>query len=1271
MPVEGIFLSASVKLLFEKMSSFASSKLPTFEGIGTQLTNWTNMLRQIEALLVDAEEKQLTDRAVNLWLDDLQDLAYDLDDLVDEPVSREPNHFDLKAWVCVSDEFDILKITKAIYDSVTSQTCSSDNLDQAQVQLKQALAGKKFFIVLDDVWNKKYNDWNDLNSPFKDGAQGSKVVVTTRSRDVARMMATVELHDVEILSDEDCWSLFAQHAFENRSIDANPNLVSIGKKIVEKCKGLPLAAKTLSGLLRCKERDEEWVDVLCSKIWDLSHEESDILPALRLSYHHLPSHLKQCFAYCSIIPNDYEFEEEEIVLLWMAEGFILQKREKQMEDVGGEYFRELLSRSFFQPSSTGKSSKFVMHDLINDLAQVVARETCFRLEDILKYPKQCKNIKKARHSSYMQEIYEGMKKFEIFDKAMHLRTFLPFGSKYRWKCHLASNVSLNLLPKLRRLRVLNMSRYYITEVPNSVGDLKHLRYLNLSNTNVEELPKSLGSLYNLQTLMLRGCEKLKKLQTDLGNLIDLRHLDITNARHFEEMPLGIGKLASLQTLSNFIVTKNSGHRLKELGNLIYLRGRLCLSGLQNVVVPLDAREANLIDKEGLDVLSMEWSVNSDDSRDGRVETEVLDMLQPHKDLKELHIKGYLGAGFPTWIGDPLFSNMTDLSLDNCGNCASLPPLGQLPSLKKLYIKGMSVLKHVGREFYGQGGAKPFQLLETLSFKDMLEWEYWYTFEDDKEVEPFTHVRELSIENCPKLVGMLPSYLPCLNNLKIKKCSQLLVEVSKVVHPSLTSIAMNDVPLTSLQAVLEMRSMVDDELISANAKFKHPSSITSLSIGMIKKLELLPKWVTHGLMELEALEITSCEELKTLWKNEERVQHSLPAFRRLEIEGCPQLVSLFEEDEDEDNKGQHEQQQQQQEGLPCIVRRLEHLTIANCEKLEKLPRLLHSFTFLGELYVYKCPSLSSFPETGFPCTLKTLRICHCEALQSLFGCLTQINDSNLQVLDVQDCPSLTCLISCRGGRLPPTLKELIIRCKKLEALLVVDEGMEITCPSLEFVLIMDCDRLKYLPDALPNNNNLRNLSGLYLYGCKNLEYIPEGWFHSATNLAYLTIKDCKKLKALPHGLRSINYLTSLQSLGMNISQWNNNFKKIGLHSLSSLTSLSIRGHIIVDEEEEEEEGVAGSSFPIDGKLLPTSLIFLAILDFRNLEKLSSKLFQNLASLESLEIWGCPRLKSLPVQRLPPSLKKLYISGSRKLTRKCEKGKGKYWPHLAHIPDVQCS
>ncbi|CAL5381683.1 unnamed protein product [Camellia sinensis] len=1242
MAIIEVFLGAFLTLLLDKMASGEWLEFLRHEGIHTQLSNWANTLSPIQALLTDAEDKQLTNRAVNLWLDDLQDLAYDLDDLVDDfftealrrkLMSEQPQASSSKEWnfipTCCSNlrpssvmfNFEMrskneeintrlrnsfeqgskLYLVKIIGTTPTPTTKTwqrpestslidephiygrehdqskiiellvrgdesshsnvavipivgmggigkttlaqiFNNLDHVQVQLKQALAGKKSLIVLDNVWNNKYSDWNVLKKPFSDGAQDSKIVVTTRNRDVARMMGAVKLHDIEVLSAEDCWSLFAQHAFENRSIDANTNLVSICKKIAEKCKGLPLAAKALGGLLLCKERDEEWEDVLHSKIWDLP-QESDILPALRLSYHHLPSHLKQCFAYCSIIPNDYEFEEEELVFLWMAEGFIQKQRKKQMEDVGGEYFRELLSRSFFKPSYTGKRSKFVMHDLINDLAQVVARDTCFRLDDKLKDQEQYINLKKVRHSSYMQEYYEGMKKFEIFDRAMHLQTFLPFHLQNISYYNLASNVPLNLLPKLRCLRVLNMSRYHITEVPNSVGDLKHLRYLNFSGTLIEELPESLGSLYNLQTLMLRKCQNLKKLPTDLGNLIDLRHLDTTDARALEEMPLGIGKLASLQTLSNFVVTKNNGLRIRKLGNLIYLQGKLCLPGLQNMVVPLDAREANLNDKQGLDV-------------------------------------------------------------------------------------------------------------ETLSFKDMPEWEYWYTFED-KEVQPFTHVIELSIKNCPKLLKMLPNDLPCLNNLDITGCPQFLVEVSNLVLPSLTSLVMNDVPLTSLQVVLGTRNMVDDEVMLANVKSKHPSSITSLSIGMIKKLELLPKWVTHELMELKALEITSCEELKTLWKNEARVQHSLPTFRCLKIKGCPQLVSLFEGDEDEENKGQHEQQQQQQEGLPCIVGRLEHLRIDNCEKLEKLPRLLHTFTFLQELYVFDCPSLGSFPETGFPCTLKKLEIRGCEALQSLFGWIMQINDNNLEVLEVGGCPSLTCLISCRGGGLPPTLKNLQIwGCKKLEALLV-EEGMEINCPSLESIWIWGCDRLKYLPDALPNNNNLRNLSLLAVGRCENLESIPKGWFHFTTNLTILNITGCKKLKALPvlsHGFQTINYLTSLQGL------------------LSSLIKLLIEGPISVAEDEEEDD-VTGSSFPIDGKLLPTSLISLSIMKFRNLEKLSSKLFQNLASLEEFYIRGCPRLKSLPVQRLPPLLKRLSISGSRKLTGNCEMGKGKYWPHISKIPKVK--
>ncbi|KAL7234418.1 hypothetical protein ACSBR1_017922 [Camellia fascicularis] len=1368
MPIGEIFLAAFIQVLFEKL---ASTELFTRrEQVHTHIKRWSGELAKIQAFLADAEGKQIENRAVKMWLEELTDLAYDLDDILDEfatealgcklkSVSQEAStkkrklsamistwgkgfnpttlfsdfmrsstskieevttrlqnifeegrglglqnivagesakawhrspstslihepricgrdkekkeiidfllsnessdnkvgvipivgmgglgkttlaqmvyndemvnkNFDLKAWVCVSDEFDILRISKVILESITSKSCEFKELDQVQVKLKKNLVGKKILIVLDDVWDKKYNDWNVLQSPFNDGAPGSKIIVTTRDRDVASIMRTVQNHLLQHLSDDDCWSVFEQHAFGNRSLDANPNLVFIGRKIVEKCKGLPLAARTLGGLLRCKERDDEWQIVLNSKIWDLTEQGNEIPPALRLSYHHLPSHLKRCFAYCSILPKDYEFEEEELVFLWMAEGLLQQQNgKKRMEDLGVEYFRELQSRSFFQPSSGGESSKFVMHDLIDDLSQSVAGHTCFRLEDKLKDQEQCKKLKSARHSSFMQSEFDAIKKFETFYEAENVRTFLPLSLDKDESCYLTSDVPLYLLPKMKRLRVLSLNRYHIGDelITKSIGDLKHVRYLNLSYTKIKTVPESLGNLYNLQTLMLRGCPELKRLPAYMGNLINLRHLDMIDSNSLEEMPQGIDKLTSLQTLSNFIVTKDNGFRIRELGNLIHLGGKLCISGIENVVDPLDAREVCLNDKQGIDVLTMVWSSESlDRLRNEMVETEVLDILQPHKKLKELYIRGYHGMSFPTWIGDPLFSNMVCMKLQNCKNCTSLPPLGQLPSLKDLHIEGMSAVKHVGCEFYGQHCAKPFPLLETLCFENMSEWEDWYIFGIDREVQTFTSVSKLSIKECPKLMRMFPSNLPCLKTLEIINCPQLLVEASSLVLPSLTSLSMSGVLLPSLPMLLETCNVlepsfltcldisnvsipeslcnpsIDDEVMLANAMSKHLSSVTSLSIGKIQKLALLPKWLTQGLKGLKKLKIDKCNELTTLWQNEAGLQHSLLALQRLEISFCSQLVSLFEEDEDVENEGQHQ---------------LEYLEISDCEKLEKLPRGLHTFTSLRRMNIRGCPSLVSFSKTGFPPSLKELRIWNgCKALRSLPAWTA--HDSNLEFLHIEGCDNLESLRE-EWVHHPPT-KLIISNCKKLE-----------------------------LVPSLCNNSLLASLKHLWIESWPAGEGIVSSYIlekgNFLTNLTSLAIRNMK--------------------IGKPLSDW-------GLHRFSSLDGLWLEGpsNVSSSSSSSEEEYYSVSSFPVDGMLLPTSLTRLCIFNFPNLEKISSSM-ETIQNLTDLEFSDCPRLASFPEQGgLPPSLLKLHFYRCPIMKRRCEKGKGQYWPLIAPIPKV---
>ncbi|XP_031259751.1 putative disease resistance RPP13-like protein 1 [Pistacia vera] len=329
--------------------------------------------------------------------------------------------FNPRAWACVSDDFDVLRISKAILESITSSSCSLENLNEVQVHLKNEVAGKKFFLVLDDVWSRDYGLWETLRSPFMAGAPGSRIIVTTRSIDVALTMGQSEYFQLKLLSNDDCWGIFQKHVSGSRVIVSGQNLNLVRDKVVEKCRGLPLAARILGGLLRSKQRYGEWEDILNSKLWDLP-EENGILSVLRLSYYHLPSHLKRCFAYCAIFPKDYEFMDKELILLWMAEGLIQHSENKQLEDLGHEYFCDLLSWSIFQHSNTS-GARYIMHDLVNDLAQWISGGTTFRLEDEFNLM-QLKRFDRIRHSSYTFRYYEVKNNFEVLYKVESLRTLL-------------------------------------------------------------------------------------------------------------------------------------------------------------------------------------------------------------------------------------------------------------------------------------------------------------------------------------------------------------------------------------------------------------------------------------------------------------------------------------------------------------------------------------------------------------------------------------------------------------------------------------------------------------------------------------------------------------------------------------------------------------------------------------------------------------------------------------------------------------------------------
>ncbi|RVX09546.1 putative disease resistance protein RGA1 [Vitis vinifera] len=224
---------------------------------------------------------------------------------------RVVKHFDKRMWVCVSDEDnEIETLTKKILISATmggTGTLSMDqfqnlrfslaefSMDELQTQLRNALDDKRYLLVLDDVWNSDREKWLKLKELLMGSAGGSKIVVTTRKKSVASVLGTFPAQELKGLPDEDCQSLFLKCAFKDGQGKQYPNLVKIGNQIVKKCGGVPLAVRSLGGLLYSKLEERDWELVRDNEIWTLEEKDDGILPALKLSYDELPSHLKPSF----------------------------------------------------------------------------------------------------------------------------------------------------------------------------------------------------------------------------------------------------------------------------------------------------------------------------------------------------------------------------------------------------------------------------------------------------------------------------------------------------------------------------------------------------------------------------------------------------------------------------------------------------------------------------------------------------------------------------------------------------------------------------------------------------------------------------------------------------------------------------------------------------------------------------------------------------------------------------------------------------------------
>ncbi|KAH7846265.1 hypothetical protein Vadar_011887 [Vaccinium darrowii] len=502
------------------------------------------------------------------------------------------------------------------------------------------------------------------------------------------------------------------------------------------------------------------------------------------------------------------------------------------------------------------------------------------------------------------------KDLKIPEKARHLLLNTKLTEKVPWNKVMPEVTSLRslvlgeysefcgdevarLVLKQKYLRALHLRDHLtIEKVLRSISNCKHLRFLNLSHSRIKSVPESVCDLQNLETLKLHGCYELW--------------------------------------------------------------GGLSIKKLDNVRSSDDADRANLQKKQDLVSLTLQWSESKEEILPNDVE-EVLESLQPHRNLKNLTIYNYQGLKFPNWMLGSVLKNLVKLSLNSCSRCERLPPLGKLHSLKNLQIWNMDSLKYFDPECYGDGEIS-FPALENLTLQHMPGLEEWTTV-DRQYIFPY--LRTLEIGQCPKLTKL--PFLPTLESLTFRANELLLRAVSNLTR--LTSLLITDFQLEILPDGL----------------FQNMKALKSLSIRLCPTLENLSG--LENLNSLESLRIFDCPSL-----TDRAVQglEGLTSLRSLTIQYCRKLRSL-------------------PEGMEHLTV-LQHLRISDCPEFQSFSEGMQHLDALQSLAVYDCEGLLSLPNwLGSLQSLSSLDIFGCPSLRSMPDGLR--GQKNLRKLWIADCPHL--------------------------------------------------------------------------------------------------------------------------------------------------------------------------------------------------------------------------------------------------------------------------
>ncbi|CAL1409139.1 unnamed protein product [Linum trigynum] len=993
------------------------------------------------------------------------------------------DHFGIKAWVYVSQSFDFKMIIRRMLESITREKVEDLTLDALQARLRGEIEGKKFLFVLDDAWEEKRQSWEKLENYLAVGALGSKVLLTTRSTRVAdfaggalksrTITSIVEPYKLEGLSEEESWNLLVEKAFP-RKLPQEPQLQEIGKEILRKCGGVPLAVSTIAGVLvDSNDPKTEWPSFKEKSVSSITKEgekEDPTMSALKLSFNHLPSHMKHCFSYCKLFGKGERLRIKLLVQLWVAQGYI------DSEDKGFDCFKTLWWRSFFQEVEMDgqewldNMSTCTMHDLMHDLAGSIAGEKIIvtpSLTILKNIPSKTRHLCIRGDRDQREEDHGG----DGLGNASQVRTLMCRKTLTREEVQ-------QVIKNFIRLRVL----IFVCKDPDSDDEdrsildaftsinfdkLKHLRFLAFNCEGRKGLPNSISNLVNLQVLELSASKSLEELPKDIEKLVNLKHLELKAefAGQLTHMPKGIGKLKFLARLPMFVVRERSssigndetvGAELDELKGLNALCGELIIRGLGHPESPRTGVYV-LNEKQHLQSLVIDWGryyhFGADYITSVSIHHEgILEILKPHFNLKKLAIHaGYEGVKIPNWLSG--LTNLVEFSLEDCRQCEYLPPqIHKMQSLKKLTIDNCPLLKGIDDDGHHRDSS-PIE-------------------EEDCEWPRFRCLANLRIEHCPRLTR-LPTFPTVEGELELVAVS--LAPLARTMKMKMRG-----------EGGVGYRDYFDTNI--------HPLG-TSSSSALVHSLsgltKLTLKMIDDDFESLSYHDSSSC----------------LVSLQELRIGECHRGVKL--------------------PSSLCSSASLTLIDLRGCEKVEYLPPL-HGLPSLKELTIWDCPNLKgcwwkkrkgnndNYGDGGdddyynFDPSMEEERE---DEEWPRFPCLL--------ALDIGGCPNLTRIPlfpTVEGLRLMRTSSEALVRTMKMQVAGAVHHDSQqhstttaTTSPSSQRTAL---------------DRPLSNLKKLKLWLIEELEFLPEEGLCNLTSLRELDIYYCPRLANL---LPAIQHFTSLHIL----------------------------------------------------------------------------------------------------------------------------------------------